>query len=91
MIITIIILSILFLAACYVIFNLNRKLESSEDILISYFGYLDSISRVIEASEINLKKIDEKGSFESDDEVGAFFKGLKEIQSILDKFNIKKL
>ena len=84
MIITIIILSILFLAACYVIFNLNRKLESSEDILISYFGYLDSISRVIE-------KIDEKGSFESDDEVGAFFKGLKEIQSILDKFNIKKL
>ena len=38
-----------------------------------------------------LKKIDIKGSFEGDDEIGYFFKTIKQIQEILNDFNIKKI
>ena len=33
---------------------------------------------------LNLKLIDEKGTFEADDEVGFFFEELKEIGKLLD-------
>ena len=37
-----------------------------------------------------LKKIDYKGSFRSDDEVGFFFDQIKKIQDILNDFKLKK-
>ena len=39
----------------------------------------------IEYVNAQLKLIDEKGTFESDDEVGFFFEELKEIGKILDE------
>jgi hypothetical protein len=92
MIATIIILVLLVLVIIlgYVTFNLLRKNENAEDIVVGYLIYLDKISKVIETSDEILKKIDYKGSFESDDEVGFFFKQIKEIQSILNDFNLKK-
>jgi hypothetical protein len=33
--------------------------------------------------------IDNRGAFESDDEVGTFFRNIKEIQTILNQFNNK--
>jgi hypothetical protein len=72
-------------------FNLLRKQEKAEDIVVGYLEYLDRISRVIEISNERIKKVDIKGSFEGDDEVGFFFKTIKDIQSILNEFNIKKL
>ena len=71
--------------------NLLRKNEKQEDILLGYLKYLDNISRVIEVSDEKIKKIDIKGSFETDDEVGFFFKSIKQIQDILNDFNIKKI
>ena len=58
-------------------FNLLKKNERQEDILVEYMKYLDKISKVIEISDERLKKIDSLGRFESDDEVGYFFKKLK--------------
>ena len=69
----------------------NSKNEKQEDILLGYLKYLDNISRVIEVSDEKVKKIDIKGSFEGDDEVGHFFKTIKNIQEILNDFNIKKI
>ena len=71
--------------------NLLRKNEKQEDILLGYLKYLDNISRIIEVSNEKIKKIDIKGSFEGDDEVGFFFKSIKQIQEILNDFNIKKI
>ena len=71
--------------------NLLRKNEKQEDILLGYLKYLDNISRVIEVSDEKVKKIDIKGSFEGDDEIGFFFKTIKQIQEILNDFNIKKI
>ena len=42
-------------------------------------------------SDQRLKKVDAKGTFKSDDEVGFFFQEIKQIQDILNDFNIKNL
>ena len=90
MITTIVILSILVIILGYTTINLMRKNEVAEDIVVSYLQYLDKISRVIEVAEKRIKDVDIKGSFEGDDEVGFFFKTIKDIQKILNDFNIKK-
>ena len=91
MITTIIILSIIVVALIFTTINLLRKNEKQEDILLGYLKYLDNISRVIEISDEKIKKVDIKGSFEGDDEVGFFFKNIKQIQEILNDFNIRKI
>ena len=87
----ILILSILCITFLFTTINLLRKQEKSEDILLGYLIYLDKISKIIEISNNRLKKLDIKGIFESDDEIGFFFKEVKEIQKILDEFDLKKL
>ena len=67
-----------------------RKQERAEDILAGYLDYLDKLSKVIEISEKKIKEVDIKGSFESDDEIGFFFKTIKNLQSILNDFTMKK-
>tara|TARA_R110002167_G_scaffold106133_1_gene272519 strand:- start:772 stop:1047 length:276 start_codon:yes stop_codon:yes gene_type:complete len=91
MITTIVILSIIVVILGFTTVNLLRKNEKQEDILLGYLKYLDNISRVIEVSNEKIKKIDIKGSFEGDDEIGYFFKTIKKIQNILNDFNVKKI
>jgi|TARA_A100000164_G_C21869813_1_gene754542 DNA gyrase/topoisomerase IV subunit A len=91
MITTIIILSIIVVALSFTTINLLRKNEKQEDILIEYLKYLDNISRVIEISDEKVKKADIKQSFASDDEIGFFFKTVKDIQKVLNEFQLKKL
>lgn len=90
MIITIIILSILVVTLGYTTYNLLRKNEQQEDILAGYLDYLDRLSRVIEVSDEKLKQIDSRGTFESDDEIGFFFKQVKGLQDILNEFKLEK-
>ena len=89
--IIIISLSVMVVILGYTTFNLLRKNETAEDIVLNYLLYLDKISKVIEISDERLKKIDQKGTFKSDDEVGFFFEEIKQIQEILNDFNMKKL
>lgn len=84
------ILSILVVVLGYTTFNLLKKNERAEDIVLGYLDYLDKISRVIEVADEKVKKIDIKGSFASDDEVGFFFKQIKQIQEILNDFQLKE-
>ena len=91
MITTIVILSIIVVVFAFTTINLLRKNEKQEDILLGYLKYLDNISRVIEVSDDKIKKTDIKGSFEGDDEVGHFFQTIKQIQEVLNDFNIKKI
>ena len=89
--ITITILSILVVVLGYTTFNLLRKNEKQEDILVSYMGYLSKIDVAIKESDKKIKEIDERGSFKSDDEIGWFFTEIKKIQMILNEFTIKEL
>ena len=89
------ILIILLIIICsilgYTTFNLLRKNETAEDLIIGYLGYLERLSQVIELTDEKLKKLDNKGSFKSDDEIGFFFNQVMELQKILNEFNIKTL
>jgi len=84
------ILSVLVVILGFTTINLLRKNERAEDIVVGYLIYLEKISKIIEISDEKLKKIDYKGSFRSDDEVGFFFEQIKKIQDILNDFKLKK-
>jgi hypothetical protein len=88
--IAITVLSVLVVILGFTTINLLRKNERAEDIVVGYLIYLEKISKVIEISDEKLKKIDYKGSFRSDDEVGFFFEQIKKIQDILNDFKLKK-
>ena len=75
----------------YTTFNLLKKNEKQEDILAGYMSYLNKISDTIKFADKKLKEVDARGSFESDDEVGFFFKQIKQIQEVLNNFKIKDL
>ena len=92
--ITTIIISILSVVVVILIFttiNLLKKNEKQEDILVGYLEYLDKLSKTVEASDKKLKEIDHSGVFKADDEVGQFFDSAKEIQDILNDFQVKRL
>ena len=91
MIIAIVILSLMVVILGYTTFNLLKKNEKQEDILMGYMSYLNKVSDIIEMSDKKLREVDARESFKSDDEVGFFFESIKQIQSILNQFNIKNL
>lgn len=91
LIITTCILSVIVILLGWTTYNLMRKQEKSEDILIGYLEYLDKFSRIIEASNKKLKEADNKGIFEKDDDVGMIFTSILQIQEILNDFTVKKI
>ena len=74
----------------YIIWNLMRKNEKLEDALNKRDEYIDTISVVMSESDRKIKEIDSKQIFESDDEIGWFFKGIKEIQALINEYNSNK-
>ena len=84
MIITIIILSLLFLASLFANYNLLKNYEQSEEYVENLETWVKEFSKTITAMNQEINKIDKRGSFSSDDEVGYFFKELKKIISKLN-------
>jgi peptidoglycan hydrolase CwlO-like protein len=82
------ILSLLVVIFGYTTFNLLRKNEKAEDIIVQYNEYLTEFNKQIKFTNDRLKKIDNRGTFESDDEIGWFFKQIKNLQEGIDKFRI---
>ena len=76
----------LILIAGYLLISKNNKLEK---VLISQQQYIDAISIIIEDSNTTIQELDNRGAFEADDEVGTFFRNIKEIQTVLNQFNTK--
>lgn len=70
----------------YIIRNLLVKIEKYEDITGDQTQYLQNISNAVGESKKHLKSLDEKGTFQSDDEVGYFFEQMKNIQTELDRY-----
>ncbi len=72
------------------IFLLIRRNNALEKAVTQQQQYLDAISIIIQNSQEKLEELDVMGAFKSDDEVGTFFKNLKEIQDVLNEFNTRK-
>ena len=70
---------LLFVTSCYIIWNLTTKQEMLED-------WITDFIKAVEKIQFDLKKIDYKGYFEADDEVGIIFKEIQKIIKQLDNF-----
>ena len=74
----------------YTTYNLLRKVENIEDVVIRYDRFISEYSKQLENTEKRLSEIDEKGMFKSDDEIGWFFKQVKRLQSDVSRFKINQ-
>ena len=81
MILTIILLSLALIGSLFANYNLLKNYEKSEEYVENLETWLNQFSKTITDMNRQIKKIDSKGSFESDDEVGYFYKELKRIIS----------
>jgi hypothetical protein len=89
--ISIIVISILGVAVVilgFTTWNLLSKTEKQEDIIINYDNFINEYSKQLEVADKRLKEIDEKDLFKSDDEIGWFFKQIKNLQEGINKFRI---
>ena len=82
------ILGVLVVILGYTTFNLLRKNEKAEDIILSQNIFINKLSEQIETSQKRLEEIDEKGTFQGDDEIGWFFNEVKILQNDLSRFKI---
>ena len=71
-------------------YNLLRKVEKIEDVVIRYDRFISEYSKQLENTEKRLSEIDEKGMFKSDDEIGWFFKQIKRLQNDVSRFKINQ-
>ena len=74
-----IVLGLFVLAEGYVIWNLTKKTELLET-------WVEDFTQTIETVQSDLKKIDYKGSFESDDETGIIFEQIKDTVNKLESY-----
>ena len=83
-IIAILVVTLIVLA--YIIRNLMLKVEAYEDVTQDQVRYLQNISNIIGESKQHLQNLDERGVFQSDDEVGEFFNQMKYVQDELNTY-----
>ena len=82
----IILLSLLVVTFGYTTFNLLRKNERADDVIVSQQEFINKVDEQVTFSEKRLDQIDAKGTFKSDDEIGWFFNEIKIIQNDLSQF-----
>lgn len=89
-------LSILFLVAIYIIFNLYTKVQKLEEQIITdavpeeraYLIY-DNLLKLLIRCNVELSSIDKRGTYSSDDEVGFAFKIIKgSIENLVSEINM---
>jgi len=74
----------------YILRNLLVKVEKYEDTVTNLQDSLSNIQKTIINSQKHLTTLDERGVFQSDDEVGYFFEQMKQVQTELDRFTDAK-
>ena len=84
------ILGSLSLTFIFISFNLLRKVEKLEDVILDQQKYMQQISDLVNESDNLIKTVDERGTFQGDDEVGAFFQYLKSIQETLNTYSLPR-
>jgi len=79
-----ILLTLLVLTLGWTTFNLTRKVERLETWIE---GYVDRINE----TQSTLKEIDDKGTFEADDEIGVVFTAIKEAVDELNEITEQEI
>jgi predicted PurR-regulated permease PerM len=84
----IIILILLVSVLGYTSYNLFKKVEKLEKIVDNQDQYIRQFSNTVDFTNRRLGEIDDKGTFQSDDEIGWFFESIKTLQNELNDFNL---
>ena len=84
-----IILTVVVVTSFFIIRNLLKKTEQLDNILNNYEDFITKQSEAIEVCNQRLNKVDDKGIFRSDDEIGWMFKEILKIQEALNEFTLK--
>jgi predicted PurR-regulated permease PerM len=84
-----IILTVVFVSSFFIIRNLLKQIEKSEDIQTKYENFIEKQSEAINTCNQRLKEIDDKGMFYADDQIGFFFKEVQKIQDALNEFTLR--
>ena len=71
-------------------YMLLRRNSLLEKIATQQQEYINAISITIQNSNETLREMEIAGAMEADDEVGVFFRNLKEIQTQINQFNNTK-
>tara|TARA_Y100000592_G_C5347978_1_gene257477 strand:+ start:486 stop:740 length:255 start_codon:yes stop_codon:yes gene_type:complete len=75
---------LLTLVGGYVIFNLIRKVEKLET-------WIEDYAQRVKDTKNVLSEIDDKGTFEADDEIGVVFKSIKETVDELNEITEEEI
>jgi hypothetical protein len=86
MIISVIVLSLLLIISFFVIYNLLKKVEKYEEDIVMKDEYLNKLKEMSQQSYVRMTELDNLQAFESDDEVGFFFKNLKDMVMTIDTY-----
>lgn len=70
----------------YIVWNLNRKVTQLEQIATQQKIIIDSVSAIVDESDRMLKSVELTQAFQSDDQIGFFFKNLQNIQESLNHY-----
>ncbi len=68
-------------------FLLVRKTITLEKVVTQQQEYINAIGIIIQNSDEALRELEIAGAMEADDEVGVFFRNLKDIQNQINQFN----
>ena len=77
-----IILTVVITTSLFIVRNLLKQNERLTD-------FITKQSEAIVACDNKLKQVDDRGIFQSDDEIGWFFKEIQTIQEALNEFTLK--
>jgi len=70
----------------YIIWNLNNKVAKLEQIATQQKIVIDSVAAIVEESNKQLNAVELTEAFKSDDQIGFFFRNLKNIQDSLNHY-----
>ena len=84
-----IILTLVITASFFIIRNLIKRNENTEDVIKTYEDFISKQSEAIQACDVRLKEIDDRGIFQSDDEIGWIFREIQKVQEALNEFTLK--
>jgi len=70
----------------FIIYNLNQKVAKLEQIATKQQIIIDSITAIVDESNKQLEAVDLTEAFKSDDQIGFFFRNLKNIQDSLNHY-----
>jgi len=74
--IIILVLSVFLITTCILLYRMLIRYENAEDTILNMEDTIARNKNIIQSTVDNMRAIDSKGGFESEDEVGAVFKAL---------------